>query len=544
MFAASFEGGATLRALAKLIVPKLAECCVIDIVNDDGDFVPVVVSHLDPAREDKLRQFREGFPMRIDEDGVLPTALRSGTSLVGSNETEEQVVQMARSPEEAEAVRQLGISSYMVVPLRARERTLGCLYLAHPGPKTYRDSEVNLVQALAERAALALDNARLYSDAQQARSTAEAANAAKDRFLAMLSHELRTPLSPVLHAVTLLDGEPDVPANVRDILRTIYRNVQLEARLIDDLLDLARIRNGKLQLHPEIADAHELLRRAAEICRPDIEARELRLETEFTAANPRLWADPARIQQIFWNLITNAIKFTPVGGTIKLATADCGEELCVSVTDTGRGIAPERIGKIFDAFEQVDRHRSTGLGLGLAICKALADLHGGSISAASEGWEKGSTFSVRLPLSAGQPSTRETAPARLESAPAVPLRLLLVEDHSDTAAMLRRLLLRRGYEVRLAESVEEALEAARDYDLDVLVSDIGLPDGTGIDLIRRLSDLKGGLTFRGIALSGFGMTEDLERSRNAGFTEHLTKPVDFAILEKSLARIGHELAQS
>jgi signal transduction histidine kinase/DNA-binding response OmpR family regulator len=542
MFAASFEGGSTLRALARLIVPKLAECCVIDIANDDGDFVPVVVSHIDPAKEEKLRGFREGFPLQIHQDGVLPNALRTGTSLVGSNQAHDDVSQMARSPEEAEALRHLGISSYMVVPLRARERTLGCLYLAHPGPKTYRDSEVNLVQALAERAALALDNARLYSDAQQARSTAEAANAAKDRFLAMLSHELRTPLSPVLHAVTLLDGEPNVPDNVREILRTIYRNVQLEARLIDDLLDLARIRNGKLQLHPEAADAHELLRRAAEICRPDIESRELELKMKFTAENARLWADPARIQQIFWNLITNAIKFTPTGGTITLATSDCGDELCVEVSDSGRGIDAERIGKIFDAFEQVERHRSTGLGLGLAICKALADLHGGSISATSEGWDQGSTFHVRLPLSTGQTAAAEPTPARTESAPSVPLRLLLVEDHTDTAAMLRRLLLRRGYEVRMAESVGEALKAASDYELDVLVSDIGLPDGTGIDLIQRLAEMKGGLTFRGIALSGFGMTEDLERSRNAGFTEHLTKPVDFAILEKSLARIGQELA--
>ncbi|MEI9898424.1 MAG: HAMP domain-containing sensor histidine kinase, partial [Chthoniobacter sp.] len=233
---------------------------------------------------------------------------------------------------------------------------------------------------------LALDNSRLYAESRQAREAAEAANAAKDRFLAMLSHELRTPLSPVLHATTLLE-EQDCPEPMRATLETIRRNVQLEARLIDDLLDLARIRNGKLQLQSEPVEAHDLLRRAVDICQADITTRHLQLTLDLRATHTTLEADPARIQQIFWNLISNAVKYTPAGGTIALRTEDdeSAGALRVEVADSGVGIESVRLESIFDAFEQANSGRSGGLGLGLAICRALAALHGGRIEARSGG---------------------------------------------------------------------------------------------------------------------------------------------------------------
>jgi len=378
--------------------------------------------------------------------------------------------------------------------------------------------------------------------AEAAQAEAEAANEAKDRFLAMLSHELRTPLSPVLHTTTLLNEMKDVPAEVRQMLQVIRRNVQLEARLIDDLLDLARIRNGKLQLQLEPTDAHDLLRRALEICQPDIEARKLKLETRFHAKKSILEADPARLQQIFWNLISNAVKFTREGGTITLRTQDdpSAQSLLVEISDTGVGIEPQKLERIFDAFEQVTQEGRTGLGLGLAICRALAGFHGGQITARSEGLGCGAAFSVMLPvknvsLPAVQP--RSSALARTLT---VPLRLLVVEDHRDTAAALVRLLTRRGYEVRSAETIASALEIANDFDFDVLITDIGLPDGTGHELFEKLKARPRGKALRGLALSGFGMDEDIARSRAAGFTEHLTKPVDFARLQKHLIQIGEE----
>jgi len=358
----------------------------------------------------------------------------------------------------------------------------------------------------------------------------------------MLSHELRTPLSPVLHATALLDEE-SCPASMRSTLATIRRNVQLEARLIDDLLDLARIRNGKLQLQLEPADAHDLARRAVEICESDIQTRNLRLTMDLRARRPQIEADPARIQQIFWNLISNAVKYTPPGGAITLRTEDdeAGKTLRVEVVDTGIGIEPKRLESIFDAFEQAHRGRSGGLGLGLAICRALATLHGGRIEAHSGGASAGATFTVTLPLARDIPANHVAAPTAPPHPPARGLRVLLVEDHADTAATLERLLNHSGYTVRTAVSVTSAIQCIEESQWDLLVSDIGLPDGSGLDLMPRFVQAAAGRPIAGIALSGFGMAEDIQRSDSAGFHEHLIKPVDFALLRKALARVAAKI---
>jgi PAS domain S-box-containing protein len=376
--------------------------------------------------------------------------------------------------------------------------------------------------------------------AEAAQAEAEAANAAKDRFLAMLSHELRTPLSPVLHSLALIDDTPDCPAAIREALQIIRRNVQLEARLIDDLLDLARIRNSKLQLQFQLVDAHELLRRALEICQPQVEARGITLEIKLDAKETVLSADPARLQQIFWNLISNAVKFTPRNGIIKIATANDDSKLRVEVSDTGVGIEPGKLVSIFDAFEQAPQRASAGLGLGLAICKALAEFHQGKISAYSAGPGHGATFTVTLPVvEAAVPKEMEKkGQAKVE---ALPLRLMVVEDHADTANTLLRLLTRYGYHVESADCVEGALELARKHEFDVIVTDIGLPDGNGVDLFQQIRSEPGRHNLRGVALSGFGTEEDVARSKAAGFDDHLTKPVDFSSLHRRLAEIGQDL---
>lgn len=383
---------------------------------------------------------------------------------------------------------------------------------------------------------------RLRAEAAQAE--AESANAAKDRFLAMLSHELRTPLSPVLHTVTLLeDTAADVP-ELREHLETIRRNVQLEARLIDDLLDLARIRNGKLNLHLQPTDAHEVLQHALEICQQNIATQKLTVDLRLDARLIWLRADPARLQQIFWNLISNAVKFTPPNGVIHIATRDDEANGClkVDITDTGVGIDQAKLSRIFNAFEQASHRGSSGLGLGLAICKALTEFHGGVIEANSPGAGKGTTFTVSFPATDTSPASEtpeSTAPLASES---LFLRLLVVEDHADTAATLCNLLVRRGYVVQSASSCAAALEKARDFQFDVLVTDIGLPDGNGADLFLELRKQTDRPQLQGVALSGFGMDEDIARSERAGFVEHLTKPIDFHALERCLITIGHELA--
>ncbi|HVJ58107.1 MAG TPA: response regulator [Terrimicrobiaceae bacterium] len=374
--------------------------------------------------------------------------------------------------------------------------------------------------------------------AEAAMAEAEAANEAKDRFLAMLSHELRTPLTPILYAVSLLERDQTCPANIREALTTIRRNVGVEVRLIDDLLDLARIRSGKLTLQIESVDAHDILREAITICIGNVERRAARIVQAFRATNVRLEADPARVRQIFWNLLSNAVKFTPPEGTIYVRTKDFKDELQVEVTDTGPGIEPAKLDSVFDAFEQVLPESSAGLGLGLAICRALVELHGGSIKAESLGPGTGASFIVRLPIRSGGEMPRL---AGITTAPGLgTIRVLVVDDHQDTTESLRLLLNREGHEVCVAGSVAQALELAETFEFDVLISDIGLPDGSGTHLLESLNRRKRRL-MRAIAMSGFGMEQDRERSLTAGFAEHLTKPVEFADLQRAITKVARTL---
>ncbi|HWB04651.1 MAG TPA: response regulator [Verrucomicrobiales bacterium] len=377
--------------------------------------------------------------------------------------------------------------------------------------------------------------------AEAARAEAEAANIAKDRFLAMLSHELRTPLSPVLHAVALLDEE-ECSNEVRQLVEIIRRNVQLEARLIDDLLDLARIKSGKLQLHLEFADVHDLILRAAHICEPDILKQNIDLRLDLKATRLKMRVDPARILQIFWNLINNAIKYSSSGGFISVTTADDDRTgmVRIEIADSGIGIHADRIHKIFDAFEQVHDDQSVGLGLGLAISRVLAEMHGGRIGAKSPGTGKGSIFTIQLPAAAGEVESRPFDLPREEPA-TESLRILLTEDHYDTAANLTRLLQRRGHQVDVASSVAEARSLIGRKPFDVLLSDIGLPDGLGLDLMAPFREAADGRVVAGIALSGYGMPEDVRRSTEAGFTHHLTKPIEFARLHRELLAIAATL---
>lgn len=373
----------------------------------------------------------------------------------------------------------------------------------------------------------------------QAKESAEAANNAKDQFLAVLSHELRTPLTPVLTTVQVLEEEPGLPEDLRIWIDIIKTNVELEARLIDDLLDLTRITQGKLRLNIDTVDVHALLRSVLEICRGDIQEKQLGITLDLFAEDLIVRGDSARLQQVFWNLIKNSIKFTPAGGRVTIATHNNDEHhITVTVSDTGIGIDPEILPRIFDAFEQGDRNITRhfgGLGLGLAISKTLIDVHGGTISAASRGKGEGAIFTVGLEL-----SDQEVVAVVKKDAPAAPtmdganVSILLVEDNDDTSHVIKHLLERQGYSVQAVNSMERALEATDAGHFDLLISDIGLPDGSGIELMETLRNRK---PIRGIAVSGFGMEEDIRRSHEAGFSEHLTKPINFKQLHEALQRL-------
>ena len=378
------------------------------------------------------------------------------------------------------------------------------------------------------------------SHERRRRAEAEAANRAKDRFLAVLSHELRTPVSPVLLIAASMADDPALPPAVREDGRTILRNVAQQTRLIDDLLDVTRIEHGKLSLHPEPVDLHALLRDAVATCRADADAQRVGVATDLRARRHVVNGDPARLRQVFSNLLRNGVKFTPAGGRVTVRSADvAGGRVAVEVADTGLGVEPDVLAKMFDAFEQGGRaitDEFSGLGLGLAISKGLVEAHGGSIAAASGGRGRGTTMTVELPAAAAA-AAQVTGVAPPTPAPPPPsgspraLSILLVDDHHDTLRAMSRLLRRLDHRVTAADSKSAALRAAATEAFDLVISDVGLPDGTGLDLMRELVAQR---PIRGIALTGYGTEGDIERTRAAGFSAHLTKPIDFPQLEAAI----------
>jgi signal transduction histidine kinase/ActR/RegA family two-component response regulator len=385
---------------------------------------------------------------------------------------------------------------------------------------------------------------RAEEDLLRAKQDLEAANHAKDRFLAMLSHELRTPLAPVLALASSLSSREELPADVREAVETIQRNVELEASLIDDLLDLTRISRGKMTLNKGTVDAHELVRNAIDICRADAAHKGIEVTAELLAPRHHVRADAARLQQVFWNLIKNAIKFTGEGGKVVIRTGQIeangqlpDSQLLVEVSDTGIGIAPEVLPRIFDAFEQ-GSHSITrqfgGLGLGLAISKALVDAHGGQILAHSAGDGRGATFSVEL-QTVDAPVLETTGRDLAQRARAAALRILLVEDHADTAKVIQKLLSAVGHRVQTAGSVAAAVRLLEEQCVDLLITDIGLPDGTGHDLMKLAAAR---YSLKGIALSGYGAESDVQESQSSGFAAHLTKPVPMVTLTQAIQNIA------
>jgi len=373
--------------------------------------------------------------------------------------------------------------------------------------------------------------------AERARAAAEDASRAKDHFLAVLSHELRTPLTPVLTSLAMLEDAGPLDNAIRDRLDMIRRNVELEARLIDDLLDVTRIARGRIELDRKPVPLMDVIRHAVEVVQPDIEARRLHFGVDAQDGSFVVDADATRLQQVFWNLLRNAIKFTPRGGCVGVkCRGDGGGQVVVDVSDSGEGIEPGELPHIFDAFAQAQRsikRQFGGLGLGLTISKALVAMHGGRIEAHSEGKGKGATFRVHLPLAAAElciDASRADSPPTTRG-----LHILFVEDHGDTAEVMTLVLAAEGHEVEHVGDVATALQAASMRRFDLLISDLGLPDASGLELMRELR--RRSLTFPGIALSGYGQEEDLRRSREAGFAAHLIKPASPHKLAEAIVRV-------
>ncbi|HVW21699.1 MAG TPA: ATP-binding protein [Opitutaceae bacterium] len=432
----------------------------------------------------------------------------------------------------------LGVRARCVFPLAIGERVIGLASFGSYYRDAIPEADLGVLSRIARYAGIALDRTLREREVL-------AASRAKDDFLAALSHELRTPLNPVLLLASDALTNLDYPAAAREAFRVIEKNALIEARLIDDLLDLTRIEHGKITLDRQPVDLNAVLQDALVTVRADAQERRIAIDLALQPEAPTVLGDAARLQQVFWNVLKNAVKFTPPGGKIQVssATDEGSRQVTVLVADSGIGLEPHEMGRIFTAFSQGDHaeggrgHRFGGLGLGLAISRKLVELHSGRISATSPGKDQGATFAVELPLLARSPVRPAPGPAP-EAAPgpaaagSPAARLLVVEDHESTREPLIRLLRRRGYRVVAASSSAQALAEAAQGSFDLVLSDIGLPDGDGYALMRALRERYG---MKGIALTGYGMGEDISRSNAAGFVAHLTKPIQVSVLERTLA---------
>jgi len=376
-----------------------------------------------------------------------------------------------------------------------------------------------------------------------AKEVAEEAGRVKDHFLAMLSHELRTPLTPVLTLLNLWGLTGAVPASLESDVRMVRRNVELECRLIDDLLDLTRVAKGKVSFQPTVINVHHLIQRVVDMFEDQVRTRNLDVSLQLNAAKPYVYADAARFQQVVWNIVKNATKYTRRDGKIRIASNnDHDGKILVVVSDSGIGMSSETLSRIFHPFDQgeldIFRH-SGGLGLGMSLSKALLEMMGGSISATSDGVGQGSAFIVSIP---SVESPTGSKPAEASGSDGVDngssnLKILLVEDHLDSAITMKRLLEMRGHDVHLAHSVAAAVETIANDEFELLLCDLGLPDGTGLDVIRYYRTL---YQTPAIAVSGFGMESDVVRCMEAGFNSHVTKPVNFQKLEAAIRKVTED----
>ena len=523
LLSSALDPEATLRAIAGALVPTVVDWCRIDLVDDAGGVRHVFSHHADPEIARRGSEVASAYQSPASVVGsvawVAATA-RPFAAVIDASDLE------LLPPALASFLAEVRIQSTLMVPLVARGRTLGVLTVLNESyrPRPLGDEDIPLFTELAQRAALALDNARLYAEAEAARREAETANRAKDEFLAILGHELRNPLAPIVSALQLMERRGD--GTTRRERTIIERQVRHLSRLVDDLLDVSRIVRGRVDISWERLDLRNVVDKGIEMTRPLFEERELRLELSLGAGAAWVDGDPVRLAQVVGNLLSNAAKFSAPGGrvTVTLAQVEGRHEL--AVCDEGAGIAPELLPGVFGLFVQgpqtIDRSQG-GLGLGLAIVANLVERHGGTVRAESEGIGRGATFRVQLPRAAA-PSEPRLAARPVAQHPRSG-RLLIVDDNRDAAELLADLLRDSGFEVVVEPDALRALELAERFSPQLAILDIGLPKLDGYELARRLRAMPHLANLRLIALTGYGLGSDRERAERAGFDLHLIKPV-------------------
>ena len=536
----TLQPGTTLLRLAEILTPRIADWCRIDLLDGEGELVRGLAYHADPERTRVATTAVKRLVGRSETVGSMAWCIRTGGSYTVNHDSPEGFA-ATNDPALLEFARTIGMRSLSITPLIARGRTLGALaVLQAESGRAISADDAALLGDIAGRAALALDNARLYSEAEAARQQAERANRAKDEFLAMLGHELRNPLAPIVTTLKLMAAQDD--SMFQRERRLIERQVRNLADLVDDLLDVARIARGDVLLRKERVVLAEALTRAAETVGPLFESRRHELRMVLPPATWYLDADPGRLNQVFANLLTNAARYTPEGGRIEVVATSEGGSCAISVSDNGQGIDADLLPRIFDLFVQgrqgPDR-AGGGLGVGLALVKNLVGLHGGSVAARSQGPGRGSEFTVTLPLadgaaaSAGAPAAA-TGATNASAAPARRERVLVIDDNHDAVEALAHFLELSDCDVCYAADPLDGLARLEAFAPTVAILDLGLPGIDGYELAARIRASAGGHACRLIALTGYGLPEDRARTRAAGFGEHFVKPVDLDLLLRAV----------
>ncbi|HSP35158.1 MAG TPA: ATP-binding protein [Thermoanaerobaculia bacterium] len=531
ILARSLDYEDTLRAISALVVPGFADWCFIDLVEADGAFRRVAVAHPDEG-EAIARRLQRTYAPKSGLHGVSHT-FASGSTVLMNDVADEVLIAVSRDDEHRDALLAMGIRCFVSVPMTSRGTTFGLITFLGTGGRTrFERSDVALAEEVARRAALAVDNARLYRNAQEA-------NRAKDEFLANLSHELRTPMTAILGWAHLLQLGGIQADQVRLGLQTIRQSGEAQAKLIDDLLDVSRIVTGKLQLNATPVRLSDIVDAAIAAIRPAADAKRHRLDVDMRASATTVLGDASRLQQVLWNLLSNAVKFTPPGGVVRVRVTDAdADNVVLTVQDSGEGIPSEFLPLVFERFRQastVTRGR-TGLGLGLAIAKELVEMHGGSIAASSGGRGAGSTFTVSLPRLGENRRVAETLLHAQRPHDALrSLRVLLVEDDETTRTLLATVLGTFGAHVTSAASATDAQAALGAFEPEILITDIEMPGKDGVSLLHALRE-QTSATLPAIAVSGYADDASRARVLAAGFNGFVPKPLDPMLLADEIVR--------
>jgi len=545
ILSSSLDYDVTLSSVARLAVPTMADWATVDMLTNAGTLTRLAVAHVDRSKIALGFEVTKRFPVDLNAPYGLAQVIRTGQAEFVPQITDELLSSTVEDPELLAIIRDLGLCSTICVPLKSRDEVVGAmsLFYAESG-RHYDQHDLSVAKEVGRRASVAIENARLYRAVQEA-------NRAKDEFLAVVSHELRTPLNAIVGWVHMLRQRELSPEQRSRALETVERNARAQKQLIEDLLDVSRAVSGKLTLDVQPVDLGHVIDRAIDTVRPSATARGIVIRASVDSALGLIDGDETRLQQVVWNLLSNAVKFSEEGAEVQVLLRRSESVAELSVTDHGKGIEPSFLPHVFERFRQAEPHTGRtkgGLGLGLAIVRTIIEMHGGTVSAESQGVGRGATFVVRLPLVALRKAPISRPPAVQLTSPEAPeapsqlagMHVLVVDDEKDARELLAALLESCKVRVTTASSGVEALATLARERPDIIVSDIGMPDGDGCQLIRNIRALppqEGGRT-PAIALTAYARAEERTQALVAGFNRHLPKPVEPGDLLEALASLA------